>query len=246
MVASRQTVVWLSWALVVLAVVSGVVLLILASGVLLTPIDIPDFVDRLFEIRRDQERLIPLVILGGVASLGVFLTLALLGVVLRAWAPTTPGRDLMSVLLVLGGVIGIASQLVHMGIHDAGRALICDCGYRVEEVIALDNALFVGESIFGWLLMGALSLVAMGVAVAGRMVAVSGRWRTLSLVIALGLLVAVALRFVAALVLIEAFDPLQVADIIVGVFLAILAPAWAILLLRGIEEPAEVPAPDFG
>jgi ABC-type uncharacterized transport system permease subunit len=78
------------------------------------------------------------------------------------------------------------------------------------------------------------------------MVAVSGRWRTLSLVIALGLLVAVALRFVAALVLIEAFDPLQVADIIVGVFLAILAPAWAILLLRGIEEPAEVPAPDFG
>jgi hypothetical protein len=245
MVASRRTVVWLSWALVVLAVISAVVLLVLASGVLITPVNVPDFVDRLFAIRTDQERLIPLVILGGVASLGVFLVLALLGVVLRAWATPSPGRDVMSTLLVLGGVIGVASQLTHMGIHDAGRAFICDCGYRVEEVIALDSALHVGESIFGWLLMGALSLVAVGVLVTGRVIAVSEAWRTLSLVLAIGILVAVAIRFVAALVFIEAFDPFQVADVMVAVVSGVLLPVWAILLLRGIEEPVEVSAPDF-
>jgi hypothetical protein len=249
MVANRATLTWLGWALAVLAVISAVVALLFVSGVLLTPFDIPDFVDRLVAIRGDQERLIPLVILGALATLGVYLVVAMLGVALRAWARPTAARDAMTLLLVVGGVIGIGSQLLHMGIHDAARPFYCDCGYRPEEVIGLDTALHVAESMFGWLTMGALSLVAAGVALAGRLVAVSGTWRLLSYAIAVGLLAAVTIRLVAALVLIEAFDPFQVFDVIVAVVSGILVPIWAILLARGASErgmepePPPVPAP---
>jgi hypothetical protein len=216
---------------------------VFASGVLLTPFEIPDFVDRLVAIRGDQERLIPLVILGALATLGVYLVAAMLGVVVRAWARPTAARDAMTLLLVIGGVIGIGSQLLHMGIHDAARPFYCDCGYRPEEVVSLQSALHVAESMFGWLTMGALGLVGVGVAVAGRLLAVSAAWRMLSYVIAIGLLVAVAIRFVAALVFIEAFDPFQVSDVVVAVITGVLVPIWAILLARGVSEPGMEPEP---
>jgi hypothetical protein len=239
MVADRQTLTRLSWALVILAVISAAVSLLFVSGVLLTPFNIPDFVDRLVAIRGDQERLIPLVIIGALATLGVYLVIAMLGVVLRAWASPSPMRDVLTMLLVVGGVIGIGSQLMHIGIHDAARPFYCDCGYRAEEVIGLDSALHVAESMFGWLAVGALGFVGAAVAVAGRLLAVSAAWRTLSYAIAIGLLVAVALRLVAAFVLIEAFDPFQVSDLIVALTSGILVPIWAILLARGVSEPGE-------
>lgn len=241
MVADRQTLTRLSWALVVLAVISAAVTLLFVSGVLLTPFDIPDFVDRLVAIRGDQERLIPFVIAEALATAGVYLVAAMLGVVLRAWASPRPMRDVLTLLLVVGGVIGIGSQLMHIGIHDAARPFYCDCGYRAEEVIGLDSALHVAESMFGWLAVGAVSLVGAGVAVAGRLLTVSAAWRMLSYAIAIGLLVAVALRFVAALVLIEAFDPFQVSDLIVAITSGILVPIWAILLARGVSEPEREP-----
>lgn len=241
MVANRRTLIWLSWALVVLALIAAVVTLLFASGVLLTPLNIADFVDRLVAVRTDQERLLPLLIVGGLATLGAYLVVAMLGVAFRAWATPTPARDVMTLLLAFGGLIGIGSQLMHIGIHDAARPFYCDCGYRPEEVIGLDSALHVAESMFGWLTMGALSFVGVGVALAGRLVAVSAGWRMLSYTIAVGLLVAVALRFVAAFVLIEAFDPFQVSDVIVGITLGIVVPIWAILLARGIPEPEAQP-----
>jgi hypothetical protein len=243
MVAKRRTLTWLSWALVVLALIAAVIQLLFASGVLLTPFDIPDFVDRLVAIRTDQERLLPLIIIGGVATLGAYLVVAMLGVALRAWIEPRPARDVMTLLLVFGGLIGIGSQLMHMGIHDAARPFYCDCGYRPEEVIGLDSALHVAEAMFGWLTMGALGFVGVGVALAGRLVAVSAVWRVLSYAIAAGLLVAVALRFVAALVLIESFDPFQVSDVVVGITLGIMVPIWVILLSRGIPEPEAQPVP---
>lgn len=237
MVANRATLTQLSWALVVLVVISAAVSLLLASDVLLTPFDIPDFVDRLMAIRGDQERLLPLIMLGALATVGVYLVAAMLGVVLRGWALPGSTRDVMTVLLVIGGVIGIGSQLMHIGIHDAARPFICDCGYRAEEVIGLDTALHVAETMFSWLAMGAVTLVGAGVAVAARVVTVSATWRLLSYLIVIGLLVAVALRFVAALVFIEAFDPFQVADIIVAITSGVLVPIWAILLARGVMDP---------
>jgi hypothetical protein len=237
MAADRRTLTWLSWTLVVLTIISAVVLLLFASGVLQTPIDVPDFVDRLVAIRTDQERQLPLLIIGALATLGVYLIAAVLGVLLRAWAVPRSMRDVMTLLLVVGGVIGVASQLMHIGIHDAARPFFCDCGYRAEEVIGIETSLHMAESVFSWLTTGALSFVAVGIALAGRLVAVSPTWRLLSYAIAIGLLIAVAIRFAAAIVFIEAFDPFQVSDVIIGLVSGVLIPIWAILLARGVGEP---------
>ena len=237
MVANRQTLTRLSWALVVLVVIAAVVTILLTSGILLTPFDIPDFVDRLVAIRVDDERLFPLVIVGSLAAMGVYFITAMLGVILRAWALPTSTRDAMTVLLVFGGLIGIGAQLMNIGVGDSARPFYCDCGYRAEEVIGRDSALNIGWSMVNWLNMGALSFVGVGAAVAARVLTVSATWRILSYAIAVGVLLAVAIRFIASLVFIEAFDPFQVSDLIVAITSGILVPIWAVLLARGVAEP---------
>ena len=241
MVANRQSLTRLSWALVVLVVITAASTLLLTSGVLLTPFDHPDFVDQLVAIRVDDERLFPLVIVGSLAAVGVYFIAAMLGVVLRAWAAPTPTRDAMTVLLVFGGLIGIGSQLMNIGVADTARPFYCDCGYRAEEVIARDSALNLGWSMVNWMLMGAITFVAVGVAVAARVLTVSSTWRILSYAIVIGVLLAVALRFVSSLVFIEAFDPFQVSDLIVALTSGLLVPIWAILLARGVAEPEAQP-----
>lgn len=243
MVANRGTLASLSWALVVLVVISAAATLLLTSGILLTPFDIPDFVDRLQAIRVDDERLFPLVTIGSLATIGVYLIAAMLGVVLRGWAAVTTTRDAMTLLLVFGGLIGIGSQLLNIGAHDAARPFLCDCGYRAEEMVGLERALNVAWSMVNWMAIGALSMVAAGVALAGRVVEVSSTWRLLSYAIVGGVLLAVVIRVVASFIFIEAFDPFQVSDIIIAVTSGVLVPIWAILLARGAGEPEAYPAP---
>jgi hypothetical protein len=244
MVANRRTLARLSWTLVILVVVSAAVTLLFVFGVLLPPPDATDdFVDQLLFMRTHDQQAFPFVIVGSLATLGVYLMAAMFGVVLRAWATPTPTRDAMSLLLVFGGVIGIGAQLLNIGVGDAARPFYCDCGYRAEEVIGLDRALNVGWSMVNWLSMGAVTLVGVGVALAGRIVEVSSAWRLLSYAIAVAILVAVTIRFVASLVFIEAFDPFQVSDLIVAITSGLLVPIWAILLSRGISEPETQPVP---
>lgn len=242
MVANRRTLTWLSWPLVILVVISAAVTLLFVFGALLPPPDeSADFVDQLLFMRTHDQQAFPFVIVGSLATLGVYLIAAMLGVVLRVWALPTPTRDAMTLLLVFGGVIGIASQLLNIGAADAARPFYCDCGYRAEEVIGLDRALNVAWSMINWLTIGAVTFVGIGVALASRVVEVSSTWRLLSYAIAAGVLVAVAIRVVASLVFIEAFDPFQVSDLIVAVTSGVLVPIWAILLSRGVTEPEAQP-----
>lgn len=243
MVASRRTLAWLSWALVFLVVISAVVTLLFMFGPLLPDPDPNDeFVDQLIFMRTQDQAAFPFVVLGSLATLGVYLIGAMLGLMLRAWAAPTPTRDGMTLLLVVGGVIGVGGQLLNIGAGDAARPFLCDCGYRAEEMIGLDRALNVAWSMVNWLAIGALTLVGIGVALAGRVVEVSSAWRLLSYAIAAAVLVAVAIRVAGSLVFIEAFDPFQVSDLIVAIASGILVPAWAVLLSRGVSEPEVQPA----
>ncbi len=244
MVANRGTLVSLSWALVVFVVISAAVTLLFELGPLLPdPNPADDFIDQLFFMRTQDEAAFPFVVLGSLSTLGVYLIAAMLGVVLRAWADPTPTRDAMALLFVIGGVIGIGGQLMNIGAGDAARPFLCDCGYRAEEMVGLDRALNVVWSMVSWLSIGALSLVAAGVAVAGRLVEVSSAWRMLSYAIAVAILIAVLVRVVASFTFIDAFDPFQVSNLITAVASGILVPAWAILLVRGVGEPEAHPAP---
>ena len=247
MVANRGTLTWLSWALVVLVVISAAVTLLFALGVLLPPPpENADFVDQLLFMRTQDEKAFPFVIIGSLATLGVYLIAAMLGVVLRVWARPTPARDAVTLLLVFGGLIGIASQLLNIGVGDAARPGYCECDFRAEQVIGLDRALNVGWSMINWLNMGAITFVAIGAAVAARVLTVSSTWRLVSYAIAVVVLVAVAIRFTASLVFIEAFDPFQVSDLIVAFAAGILVPIWAVLLARGVTEPEAQPVAPVG
>jgi len=237
MVASRRTLTRLSWALVVFAIVSAVVGLLFAFGNLLPPHDEADYVDRLVANRTSDEQAFPFVLIGSVATVGVYLIAAMLGLLLRAWARPSSLRDAMTLLLVVAGVVGIIGQLMNIGVGQAANPFYCDCGYRTEEVVALDKALQVGWSMVAWLGLGAITLVGLGTGVAGRVLEVSPMWRTLSAVIAIALLVGVLLKVLAAFIFVEAFDPYQISDLITAITLGVLVPIWAVLLARGVQEP---------
>ena len=239
MTANREAATWLAWVLVILVLISAAVTLLFEFGPLLPdPDPADDFVDQLQFMRSQDEAAFPFVVLGSLATLGVYLIAAMLGVVLRSWAAPTPTRDAMTMLLVLGGVIGIGAQLLNIGAGDAARPFLCDCGYAAEEMVGLDRALSVAWSMVNWMAIGALSLVAAGVALAGRVVEVSSTWRLLSYAIAAAVMLAVVMRVVASFVFIDAFDPFQVSNLITAVTSAVLVPIWAVLVARGAREPA--------
>ena len=237
MVASVRWLRGLCWALVVLAVISALVSLLFATGILRPPHDVEDLVERLIANRTSDTDAFPFVVVGSLATIGVFLIAALLGVALRSWAPVTPERDAMVMLFVIGSVLGIGANLVNIAVGNAATFTYCDCGYKTEEVIGQNYALMVGWTMVSWLSLGALTIVASGVALAGRLVDISATWRTVSYVIAVALLLAVALRVLAEFVFIAAFDPFQVFDLIVAFAAGILVPVWAILLARGAADP---------
>jgi hypothetical protein len=236
MIASVRWLRMLCWALVILTVISAVVSVLLALGILLPFHDAADLVDRLEANRGSDTSAFPVLFLGWAATAGVFLVAALLGAALRPWAAAVPQRDTMTVLLVVAGVIGIGANLLSIGLGEAATAGYCDCGYRAEEIIAQNYALNVGRAATDWLSIGAVTLVGLGVAVAGRLIAVSSLWRNLSYVIAIVLVLAAMLRALAAFVFIEAIDPFQISSLATALAAGILVPIWAILLARGIGE----------
>jgi hypothetical protein len=242
MVASVRWLRGLCWALVVLAVISAVVSLLFATGILLPPHDAPDLVERLILDRTSDTDAFPFVVVGSLATIGVFLIATLIGVALRSWVPAVPRRDAMTMLFVVGGALGIASNLLNIAVGNAATFGYCDCGYKSEEVIGLNYALTVGWTMVRWLSLGALTLVGSGVAVAGGLVSISPAWRTLSYVIAVALLLAVALRVLAAFVFVPLFDPFQVSDLVVAFAAGILVPIWAVLLARGTADREPGPA----
>jgi hypothetical protein len=229
--------------LVVLAVISAFVSLLFAAGILRPPHDVQDLVERLIANRTSDVDAFPFVVLGSLAAIGVFLIAALLGVALRSWAPATPLRDAMAMLFVIGGILGIGANLLNIAVGNAATFGYCDCGYKTEEVIGQNYALMVGWTMVNWLTLGALTLVGSGVALAGRLVNIGAAWRTLSYVIVVALFFAVALRVLAELVFIGAFDPFQVSDLILAFAGGILVPIWAVLLARGAANPEPELAP---
>ena len=240
MVASVRIIRWLCWALVALAIVSALVSLLFAFGNLLPPTEAEDFVDRLQGNRGNDTDAFPFVVLGSLATVGVFLVAAILGTALRRWAPATPTRDAMVLLFVIGGVVGIAANLLNVAVGQAATFGYCDCGYRTEELIAQNYALQLGWNAVNWLSIGAITMVGLGTAVSGRLLDISPTWRLVSYAIAVLALFAVALRVVTAFVFIEAFDPFQISDVLIAIAAGILVPIWAILLARGLtttEDP---------
>jgi hypothetical protein len=229
---------WLCWSLVVLAVVAAVLTLMISFNVFVPPPpgQISDLVDRIAAFRIADQQIFPYVFVQTVATAGVFLIAAMLGTVLRGWALPSSSRDLMTLTFVLGGVLGIAANLINIALANAATFGYCDCGYKTQELISQDYALSVGYNIVNWLSIGAVLLTAAGIALAGRLINVSSAWRTLAYLIVVVVVLAVIVRIVSAFVFISAFDPGQISDLLTALALAVLVPIWAVMLARSADR----------
>ena len=219
---------WLCWALIVVSI--GAAIMSATTAINPFSTDIPedtDFVERLLTYRSWDQQLYPVALASNVFGIAVLFLAALVGVALRALAPPSLARDLMATIFVVGGVVGVVSQLVNVGVNQAATYGYCDCGYRESEVIAQDYVLSIAWNIQAWLNVGAIAIVGIGVALAGRIVAVSRDWSIVSYLIAIGLFVGVVVQLAGQGV---------TAQIIVGATAGFGVPIWAFLLARGLRE----------
>lgn len=194
--------------------------------------DSTDFVERLVLYRGFDRDVYVLALVSSLVALGVYLIAALLGTALRQLAPAGAARDLMAGVFVIGGVIGIAAQLVNIGVNTAATQTYCDCGYKTYEVIGQAYALGVGWTVQQWLAVGAITIIGVGAGMAGRVVDVSRDWRLLSYLIAVGLIIGAVL---------QVLDLGPQASLVVGVVSGIAVPIWAFLLVRSLRSN---PAPE--
>ena len=243
---SAKSVRWLAWALVGLAIATAVLQVIYTFA--LPPLPPPppeteDYLQNLEAFVAIDQQLLPFVAVQSLAALGVFLVAAVLATFLRAWALPSSARNAMVLMFAVGGALGIAANVLNIAVADVAARGYCDCGYKTEELIARDYALNTGWTAVNWVNIAAVTLTGVGVAIAGRIVELSAAWRTLSYLIAVVVLLAAALRVLAAFVFIQAFDPFQVSDLLVAFAAGILVPIWAILLARNVDRPAVVVEP---
>lgn len=227
---------WLCWGLVGFVIVSAVLTLTINQNPFATDIpDDTDFVERLALFRGFDRAVYPLALVSSLAAIGVYLIAALLGTTLRHLAPAGAARDVMAAVFVVGGVLGIAAQLLNIGVNTAATFGYCDCGYKTYELIAQDYALTVGWTMQQWLALGAITIVGVGAAIAGQVVNLSRDWRLLSYLIAAGLLVGAALQIL---------NLGAQSSLVVGVVSGIAVPIWAILLARSTRSnPTSESAP---
>lgn len=224
MIAWDRLLRWLCWALVVFVVISTVMTLGLTQNLFVKMPEVPnttDFAERLALFRAYDAQIYALVLIGSLAAMIVFLILTVLGVALRPLARAGAARDMLAVLFVVGGALGLISQLLNVAVAQAATFSYCDCGYRAEELIAQNYALGIGWTIQTWLNLGAVTIVGLGAALAGALINVSPAWRTLSYAIAVGLLFAVLLGFL---------DFWEIANLLAAVVAGIAVPIWAIML----------------
>jgi hypothetical protein len=170
---------------------------------------------------------------------GAFGAIVLLGAILSS----RTGRAEIAALLGAGAVLGIGSELIHVGAHQVAVSIAyCDCGFKTEELISQAWSLMVADGVADWFLIGAFVLLAGGVAYAARALArgaMPAAWGTVSWALAFLLVLAAVLTIVG-------FDG-DITSLLIAAISGIVLPIWAAWLAVGltddaIPEPLPVPA----
>lgn len=232
MVASARRLRAICWTLIVLAIISALIDIGLQLGLFVPEPNIPSGTDLVAALTLDRARdvqIYPIIVIGTIASIGLFAALALLGPALRSYAADGGWVDEIVIAFVVAGALGVASQVVNLALAHSATDGYCDCAYKGPELIAQARALGVGWTIQTWLLVGAEVLGALGIVGAGASIKVSPAWTLLSDV----LLLAAVLVLVLTLI-----DANQLAQLTAGVFVAVALPIWAFMLARRAPELA--------
>jgi len=204
------------------------------------PPEPPDFLDGIIAFFRWDTSRWPIDFAGTLlAGLG-FVVFGAVGVLLSRLAHSTDARrTVVAALVVIGATLGVASQLLWIGVKPVATSpQLCECGLRAEEIMSRLMILNVAGGIQAWLNNGAIVLMAIGVLVVVSLVRRAGAssgWVWFSYLLVIGALLAPILGELHA----EPYDLISF-----FVLVAILVPGWALWL--AIEAPKLTPpdAPD--
>lgn len=237
--ASVRTV---AWAVAILALVATALTLVFAFNLTGAPPPVDesaDFPGRILAGQPFQQSRWPLDLAGNLLFASMFGSLILLGAILAS----RTDRPEIAALLGAGGLMGIGSQLIHVGAHQVAVSIgYCDCGFITEEVISQAWSLMVADGIAGWFLTGATVLLAGGVAYSARALAgaaMPASWGALSWGLA-------SLLVLSAVLSIAGVDG-QITMLLIAAISGVVLPIWAAWLAVGFTDesilaPLPVPA----
>jgi hypothetical protein len=231
----------LAWLAAVAFLGASVLSIGLQLGVIARPPDLPpttDFVDHLLSDGDFRRSIWPIDFASSLLPAPGFLATASS---LDRWhsANQDPKGWIAATALIVGALLGLTAQLIFIGARQVQLDIAyCDCGYKVQEVISQNWAMWLIEGAVGWLVNGAGVAFAVGVVAAGAALggtAMSSGWRLLAWLIGVILVINVA---VGALGIEGPLVPL-----LVGLQTGVLVPIWlAWLALRAPRGPADASA----
>ena len=223
----------LAWLTAIALVIASALYVGLALGLFARPPDLPpttDFVDHLLSDGDFNRSIWPIDLASSLLyALAFFLTALLARPLVALGAERDPRGWLAATSLVVAAALGMSAQLLYVGARQMQLDIAyCDCGYKVEEVIAQNWAMWLIEGAVGWLINGTGVALAFGVVAAGATLggtAMSSSWRLLAWLIG-GVLV---LNTAVGVLGIEG----PIGPLLIGLQAGVLIPIWlAWLALR--------------
>ena len=198
--------------------------------------------DRIEAVLLNQSQRFPFVFIAALIAAAAFAALAALGPVLaRLLGRDDPRSAVIGASFLLAGVVGVVGELAFIGMQAvATDPTYCQCDFADPQLIARGQLLDLSGSVQSWATWGALSLMAVGLVIAGRTGRESGAvprgWATLT--VWLGVLTPIVAIVGAAFPPLASsqhwnVDPGLVTGLPSLIVLLVLVPWWA-LWLRGI------------
>jgi hypothetical protein len=219
----------LAWVIGVSFLLGAVLQLVLAFDLLGPPPErLPDFIGWTVAYYGWLQSQWPVVLAATVAFGIGFAALGLMGPMIGRLADSVDARrSLVSAAFLGAGGIGLASQLLWLGVFPATTSpQYCDCGFMAEEIMSREMIQTAALGVQRWMIVGAVVLLVPGYLAAGTLGREAGMpvaWWWVSVSIAV---LAVVL---AVLAVAEAY-PFDV--LVIALVAGLLTPIWAIWLAR--------------
>ena len=229
----------LGWILGIALVLGTVLLVALNLNLVAKPPEFPDsatLVDRLLGSQDFRHTIWPFDL-----AANLLLCVGLIAAVPFVWLtsagidPGDPRRRFLVAMTVTGAFVGIVATLAYVGaVKVTIDTAYCDCGFKEQESISQFWALSLVSGSRDWLLDGTATLIAVGVAVAGRAFSQAmGRGPAAVMPVSwtlLSYLAAATLALGAVLQITGIGDP--AGSLISAVATGVLLPIWSIWLAR--------------
>jgi hypothetical protein len=238
---SARAIRWLAAVFAVTYVASTLLQVALGFDLFGAPPEVPETADlptRLLAFQPFEQSRWPIEWTAALLVAATFAIAIVLTCLLAAHGRRGIDRSVAVGTLASGAVLGLGSVLLYVGAHDlATNVGYCDCGFKETEVIGRLWALMVIDGGTGWLRDGALILLAIGVAFAGRWLGgreMSGSWYTWSLLAAIALVSDPIARNV--------LPNLEYGEVIFPTITTVVVAIWALWIARSFAAREPEPA----